>query len=106
MGTHPIFESDFDCLTASTKCLYGMLGVSDMATQEEIKAAFETSAQAFETSKLAFEDSKKAFEVLGDAQKRGTYDRKRSKENERELKRRIETLRKSWNARKSRVKKK
>jgi len=87
-------------MSASTKCLYGMLGVSDMATQEEIKAAFETSAQAFETSKLAFEDSKKAFEVLGDAQKRGTYDRKRSKENERELKRRIETLEKELECKK------
>jgi len=52
MGTHPIFESDFDCLTeeglkmssdvAKEKemlkaDLYGLIGVTKMATDGEIK---------------------------------------------------------------------
>jgi len=70
----------------STKCFYEILGVSQEAEEDEIQAAFEASKQAFEVSKRVFEASKTAFEVLNDPKKRGAYDRKKAKENEKELK--------------------
>ena len=69
-------------MTDSTKCFYEILGISQEAEEDEIQEAFEASKQAFEVSKRVFEASKTAFEVLNDPKKRGAYDRKKAKENE------------------------
>ncbi|CBY32834.1 unnamed protein product [Oikopleura dioica] len=65
-------------MSDSTKCIYEILGVSKEAEEDEIQAAFEASKQAFEASKT----------------KRGAYDRQKAKENEKELKLKIQKLEK------------
>ncbi|CBY15992.1 unnamed protein product [Oikopleura dioica] len=74
----------------STKCFYEILGVSQDAEEDEIQAAFEAS--------------KTAFEVLNDPKKRGAYDRQKAKENEKELKLKIQKLEKELENKKSQEK--
>ena len=62
-------------MSVAQDCFYAVLGISEMAEEEEIQEAFEASKQRFEASKAA-------FEVLSDARKRGVYDRQRAKKNE------------------------
>ena len=62
-------------MSGAQNCFYAILGISEMAEEEEIQ-------EAFEASKRRFEDSKAAFEVLSDARKRGAYDRQRARKNE------------------------
>ncbi|CBY15434.1 unnamed protein product [Oikopleura dioica] len=91
-------------MTDSTKCFYEILGISQEAEEDEIQAAFEASKQAFEVSKRVFEASKTAFEVLGDLKKRAAYDRQKAKENEKELKLKIQKLEKELENKKSQEK--
>ena len=69
-------------MTGSEYRHFTILGVSEMAEEDEIQEAFEASKQSFEASKRRFEASKDAYEVLVDARKRGAYDRQRASQNE------------------------
>lgn len=59
--------------------LYGLLGVSRDATQEEIKRAYRRQARALHPDaggdEEAFKDATRAYEVLSDPQRRARYDR-------------------------------
>ena len=69
-------------MSGAQDCFYDILGISEMAEEDEIQEAFEASKQSFEASKRRFEASKDAYEVLVDARKRGAYDRQRASQNE------------------------
>ncbi len=65
--------------------LYALLGVPQVATQEEIRRAYRTLARRFhpdsgteEASVERFREIEEAYRILGDALRRRAYDRRRS----------------------------
>jgi len=89
MGTHPIFESDFDCLTEKPKFLtlmthYESLGVTKKASKEDIRKAYRQKALLFHPDKnpdkrkfaeRKFKEISDAYQVLSDPEKRAKYDK-------------------------------
>jgi len=83
MGTHPIFESDFDCLTVM-RCHYEVLGIEEEADESQIKKAYRKLALKYhpdknqgreeEVTKL-FREVQSAYDVLSDPQERAWYDK-------------------------------
>merc|ERR1711953_461813 len=84
MGTHPIFESDFDCLTeVMGRDFYKILDVARDASDRDIKKAYRKLALKYHPDKnqgdasaeAKFKEISAAFEVLSDPKKKETYDR-------------------------------
>merc|ERR1712174_10042 len=101
MGTHPIFESDFDCLTdmlqnfricgncirknsfGHSKNYYKILGIENDATKTEIQKAYKklvlkTHPDRFPGEKSKEEEFKvlnEAYSTLLNAEKREEYNR-------------------------------
>jgi len=89
MGTHPILESDFDCLTEKPKFLtlmthYESLGVTKKASKEDIRKAYRQKALLFHPDKnpdkrkfaeRKFKEISDAYQVLSDPAKRAKYDK-------------------------------
>lgn len=78
-------------MTDEEKDLYAVLGVSPLATQEEIRHAYRKLARRFhpdsgseDASAERFQEVQAAYRVLGDPARRQIYDRKRA-ERERDL---------------------
>merc|ERR1711892_426647 len=83
MGTHPIFESDFDCLTDMGRDVYKTLDVSREASDRDIKKAYRKLALKYHPDKnqgdaaaeAKFKEISAAFEVLSDPKKKEKFDR-------------------------------
>merc|ERR1711953_1072484 len=80
MGTHPIFESDFDCLTeVMGRDFYKILDVARDASDRDIKKAYRKLALKYHPDKnqgdaaaeAKFKEISAAFEVLSDPKKEG-----------------------------------
>jgi len=80
MGTHPIFESDFDCLTDMIKCLlalvslaiaisdpWAVLGVDRGASQKDIKKAYKKLAIQWHPDKNDAPEAEEKFMEIADA---------------------------------------
>merc|ERR1711953_679999 len=83
MGTHPIFESDFDCLTeimARETKLYKALGLKSTASADEIKKAYRKLIIQFHPDKNPdgadrFKEIQHAYSILSDEKQKQLYDR-------------------------------
>merc|ERR1711973_846798 len=86
MGTHPIFESDFDCLTEKSNVLtlmthYKSLGVTKKASKEDIRKAYRQKALLFhpdknpDKRKFAERKFKEISDAYQDPEKRAKYDK-------------------------------
>merc|ERR1711935_357464 len=77
MGTHPIFESDFDCLTEKMS-FYTVLNLETGCSLGEIKSAYKHLARLHHPDKSGNEDQFKqialAYATLSDSDKRCEYD--------------------------------
>merc|ERR1711957_46812 len=83
MGTHPIFESDFDCLTVM-RCHYEVLGIEEDADDTTIKKSYRKLALKYHPDKnqgnedavvAAFREVQVAYDTLADPQERSWYDK-------------------------------